>query len=132
MKFIADSCSNFSFPAVEADVSIRTAIYNGNVCERSSENVSICWGTLSSRIMKSSFVKPGTNCPFLSTTVMGNRTRRIGILTDSWLWSEITGVGLAVGLGFCAYAPAAAAKAQTTKQKLNNRRVKPNDIVQGL
>src|SRR6266850_1364589 len=123
MKFIADSCSNLSFPAVEADVSISTAIYKGKVCERSSENVSICWGTLSSRIMKSSFVKPGTNCPFLSTTVIGNRTRRIGILTDSWFWSEIPGVGLAVGLGFCAYAvPAANAQTTKQKQKLNNLR----------
>src|SRR5438034_11496004 len=101
MKFIADSCSNLSFPAVEADVSISTAIYKGKVCERSSENVSICWGTLSSRIMKSSFVKPGTNCPFLSTKVIGNRTCRIEIFTDYLVWSEITCGWLHVGLGLC-------------------------------
>src|SRR5258706_9074460 len=118
MKFIADSCSNLSLPAVEGDVSINTATNTGKDCPRSSEKVSICCGTLSSRITKSFLVRPGTNCPFLSTTVIGSRTRRMNIVSDCS--SPATG-GVGLGFGACC---CACTTAGTTKQASNNNRVK--------
>src|SRR2546423_1545436 len=101
MKFIADSCSNLIFPEVEGEVSINTATYNGRLLFSSLVNESIFCGTLSSSTRKSFALKPETNCPFLSVTVIGSRTRRM-LMT-----SACEGSGVAVGTGglgrwFCA------------------------------
>src|SRR5215207_8236751 len=130
MKFIADSCWNFSLPAVDGDVSISTAMYSGVVCERSSEKVSIVCGTLSSRITKSFFVRPGTNWPFLSVTVIGNRTRRIATLTVP---CGSSGIGVGEGFGFCAATDSAAAETMTATDKyLNKIDVTRADMLIGL
>src|SRR5437660_3078108 len=102
MKFIADSCSNLILPEVDGDVSINTATYNGRLLFSSLVNESIFCGTLSSSTRKSFALNPEMNCPFLSVTVMGRRTRRI-LMT-----SACDGSGVAVGTGgfgrgwFCA------------------------------
>src|SRR5215468_8100932 len=129
MKFMADSCSNFNLPAVEGDVSIKTAMYRGEVCDESSEKVSICCWTLSSKTKKSSFVRPGTNCPFLSTTVIGKRTRRTGILID---WSSWPGVGLGEGFVFWANVYGGTASRQMANKELVKRRIRAARISSGL
>src|SRR6266496_2673362 len=106
MKFIADSCSNFNFPAVEGDVSISTATYRGRLLFSSVVNESICCGTLSSEIRKSLAASPEIRLPFLSVTVIGSRTRRTLMISGfSWLCSEVVAGGTRFcGLGCCAAA----------------------------
>src|SRR5688500_13542828 len=129
MKFIADSCWNFNLPAGDGEVSINTATKSGNVGARSSEKVSIAWGILSSRITKSLLVRPGTKFPFLSVTVIGKRTRRMGIRTDCG--SSGNGVGLA--FGFCAETVSdAAAIKQTAKKEVITSRIRAVDMRSGL
>src|SRR5437773_5593759 len=99
MKFIADSCSNFNLPAVEGDVSINTATKSGRLLLSSEVNESICCDILSSVIRKSAAVNPETKLPLLSVTVIGNRTRRI--LMISWLGSVVAGgEGCFCGVGW--------------------------------
>src|SRR5262245_29315791 len=130
MKFIADSCWNFSLPAVDGEVSIRTAMYRGVVCERSSEKVSIDCGILSSITMKSFCVSPGTKLPFLSVTVIGSRTRRMGIFTVP---CGSSGMGVGDGFGFCAETLRAAAVTMNTADKyLNKKDFRSADMLLGL
>src|ERR1700752_1271758 len=131
MKFIAASCWNFSLPAVDGDVSISTAMYSGVVSERSSENVSIVCGILSSRMVKSSLVRPPTNCPFLSVTVIGKRTRLTKIFSVPCGSPPGGGVGEAFGL--CAQTDNATATImQAAAKDLNRIRVKAADMRIGL
>src|SRR5437764_5188000 len=100
MKFIADSCSNFSLPAVDGDVSISTPTYSDRLLFSSLVKESICCCTLSSNTAKSFCVKPVTNCPFLSLMVIGNRTRRV--VTTTGFSCPGSCVGDAVGFDVCA------------------------------
>src|SRR6185369_8564154 len=103
---------------------------SGVVCERSSEKVSIDCGSLSSRIMKSFRVSPGTKLPFLSVTVIGSRTRRIGILTEP---CGSSGRGVGDGLGFCAETFSATAVTIIAADKyLNKKDFRSADMLLGL
>src|SRR6059058_1029125 len=99
MKFIADSCSNFSLPAVDGEVSINTPTNSSRLLFSSLVKESICCCTLSSNTAKSFCVKPVTNCPFLSLTAIGNLTRRV--VTTTGFSCPGSGVGDAVGFGVC-------------------------------
>src|SRR6185436_12944583 len=104
---MADSCSNFSFAAVEGEVSIKTPTYSGNLLFSSLVKESIFCGARSSSTIKSFAVKPETNWPFLSVTVIGSRTRRIFTTSASGEGSGVAaGAGFFCGVdaGFCAAA----------------------------
>src|SRR5687768_8055769 len=77
-------------------------------------------------MMKSSLVRPETNWPFLSVTVMGKRTRLIGILT---VCESSPGGGVGEGFGFCAETDNVAATImQAAAKDLNKKRVRPVDM----
>jgi len=79
---------------------------------------------------KSFFVRPGTNWPFLSVTVIGKRTRRIATLTVP---CGSSGIGVGEAFGFCAATDSAAAGIMTASHKyLNKDDVKRPDMLNGL
>jgi hypothetical protein len=83
---------------------------------------------LSSRIVKSSFVRPETNWPFLSTTVIGKRTRRMKIFSVPCA-SGVGAGGVGEAFGFCAETDnVAAAIMQAAAKSLNEIRVKAADM----
>src|SRR5215813_15037823 len=73
-------------------------------------------------------MRPSTNCPFLSVTVIGKRTRRTGILTVPCV-SSVGGVGDGEAFGFCAYTDKASATImQAAAKDLNKMRVRTCDM----
>src|ERR1043165_7507410 len=79
--------------------------------------------------MKKSFlVRPGTKLPFLSVTVIGNRTRRIRILSVPCGFSPGGGVG--EGFGFCAGTDSVAAViTKATDKYLNKSCIRRADML---
>src|SRR5687767_12993142 len=84
-------------------------------------------GTLSSKTTKSSFDSPGTKLPFLSITVMGSRTRRIGILTVPC--GSSAGVGVGDAFGRCACIDRAAKQITSVANKYLKNCVRRADML---